>query len=33
MDLQDIGYELLVVSKLIYTGQYIVDHTGMQFEK
>lgn len=31
--LQDMGYELVPISELIYTGQYTVDHTGRQFMK
>lgn len=31
--LQEKGYELVPISKLIYTGKYTVDHTGRQFEK
>lgn len=31
--LQDKGYKLVPVSKLIYTGKYSVDHTGRQIEK
>lgn len=31
--LHDKGYDLVPVSKLIYTGKYSVDHTRRQFEK
>ena len=31
--LKDMGYELVPVSQLIYSGEYKVDHTGRQFEK
>ncbi|MDF2843160.1 MAG: hypothetical protein K0R00_1586 [Herbinix sp.] len=31
--LQDLGYEIVPVSELIYTGKYAVDHTGKQFKK
>lgn len=31
--LQDKGYEIVPVSKLIYTGKYTVDKTGRQFGK
>lgn len=31
--LQDQGYEIVPVSKLIYTGEYTVDKTGRQFEE
>jgi peptidoglycan/xylan/chitin deacetylase (PgdA/CDA1 family) len=31
--LKDQGYELVPISKLIYTGEYTVDHSGRQFEK
>lgn len=30
--LQNMGYEIVPVSELIYTGKYTVDHTGRQFE-
>lgn len=31
--LQDKGYEIVPVSKLLYTGEYAVDNTGRQIEK
>jgi len=31
--IKDLGYELVPVSELIYTGEYTVDQTGRQFEK
>ena len=31
--LQDQGYEIVLVSELIYKGQYTVDKMGRQFEK
>lgn len=33
VSLQEQGYEIVPVSKMIYTGQYTVDQTGRQFEK
>lgn len=32
-ELQDLGYELVPVSKLIYTESYYVDQSGRQYEK
>ncbi len=32
-ELQDMGYELVPVSELIYTGNYYVDQTGRQYAK
>lgn len=31
--LQGMGYELVPISQLIYTGEYTIDHEGRQFEK
>lgn len=33
LGLKDKGYELVPVSELIYTGEYIVDQTGRQISK
>lgn len=33
ISLRNKGYDLVPISKLIYTGDYVVDHTGRQFEK
>ena len=31
--LKEMGYEIVPVSELIYTGNYEIDHTGMQLKK
>ena len=31
--LKEMGYEIVPISELIYTGNYEIDHTGMQNKK
>ena len=31
--LKEMGYEIVPISELIYTGNYEIDHTGMQIKK
>lgn len=31
--LEDMGYEIVPISQIIYTGEYTIDHEGRQFQK